>query len=91
MILSFDRLKKVTTEPGSRVRGSVVFRIVALSLIAALLLVPAIAALRYVRRVGLERDKLLGDAPRQIIEQIVVLVLLLACLAIAVAFHIGPF
>jgi hypothetical protein len=67
------------------------FRIIALSLIAALLLVPAVSTLRYMRRVGLDRDKLLRDAPRQIIEQIVVLVFLLVCLAIAMVFHIGPF
>lgn len=73
------------------------FQILALILIAVLVLIPAWGWLQALRRVGkihaadTVTDRFLRDAPRQMVSEIIVLVLLLAALAIAVLMHAGPF
>ncbi len=68
-----------------------VLQILALVLIAALLLVPAARMLRFLRRDKQQTNPILKEAPRQMVEQILVLVLVVVFLAVAVWMHIGPF
>ncbi len=66
-------------------------QIVALILIAALLLFPAARMLRFLRREKQSADPILKDEPRQMIEQILILVLVLLGLTVAVLMHFAPF
>jgi hypothetical protein len=73
------------------------FQILALTIIAILVLFPAWSLLHGLRRAGKAHeadaatDRFLRDALRQMVSEIVVLVLFLAALAIAVLMHAGPF
>jgi uncharacterized membrane protein YidH (DUF202 family) len=66
-------------------------QIVALILIAVLLLFPAARMLRFLRREKQSTDSIPKEAPRQMVEQILVLVLVLALLTVAVLMHFEPF
>ena len=66
-------------------------QIVALILIALLLLFPAARMLRFLRREKRSVDPILKVAPRQMVEQILVLVLVLGFLTVAVLMHFTPF
>jgi hypothetical protein len=66
-------------------------QIVALILIAVLLLFPAARMLRFLRRQKQSGDPILKEAPRQMVEQILILVLVLALLTVAVLMHFAPF
>jgi uncharacterized membrane protein YidH (DUF202 family) len=66
-------------------------QIVALIVIAALLLFPAARMLRFLRREKQIDDPILKEAPRQMVEQILVLVLVLAVLTVAFLMHFAPF
>ncbi len=86
-ILSLDRLI-LEMDP---FRGELALQILALVLIAALLLLPAARMLRFLRRDKQQTDPILREAPRQMVEQIVVLALVVLFLAVAVMMHLGPF
>lgn len=66
-------------------------QIVALVLIAALLLFPAARMLRFLRRENQRADPILQEAPRQLVEQILILVLVVVALTVAVLMHFAPF
>ena len=72
-------------------------RILALVIIAVLVLFPTWSVLRRLRRASSvhgaddSSHRVLREAPRQLVVEIVVLVLFLAALAIAVLMHAGPF
>ena len=68
-----------------------VLQILVLVLIAALLIVPAARVLRLLRRDPEQTDPIMREAPRQLIEQIVILVLVVAFLTVAFLMHLGPF
>ena len=72
-------------------RGELALQILALVLIAALLLFPAARMLRILRLDKQQTDPILKEAPRQMVEQILVLVLVVVFLAVAVWMHLGPF
>jgi len=73
------------------------FQILALIIIAVLVLYPACRGLQGLRRAtrahagDAPADRLLRQAPRQLLSEIVVLALFLAALAVAVLLHVGPF
>ena len=66
-------------------------QILALLVISVLLLFPAVQMLRAVRRAKRKGDPLGGEGPGQMLEQIFVLVLLLAALTVGVLMHFAPF
>lgn len=66
-------------------------QIVALVVIAVLLLFPAARMLSFLRREMHNAEPILKDGPRQMVDQILVLILVLAFLAVAVLMHIAPF
>ena len=66
-------------------------QIVALVLIALLLLLPAARMLRFLRREKRSAFPILKEAPRQMVEQILVLVLVIGLLTVAVLMHFTPF
>lgn len=66
-------------------------QILALVLITALLLLPAARVLRFVRNGARKTDPMLKDASRQLADEILVLILIVAFLAVAFSMHIGPF
>ena len=66
-------------------------RLAALILLAVLLLFPAARMLRFLLRLEQSSDPILKEAPRQMVEQILVLILVLAALAVAVLMHFAPF
>ena len=66
-------------------------QIVALILIAVLLLFPAARTLGFLRSDKQSRHPVLGEAPGQMVEQILIPVLVLAFLTIAVLMHFRPF
>lgn len=63
----------------------------ALVLIAALLLFPAARTLRFLRGDKQSVDPILQEAPRQLVEQILILVLVVVALTVAVLMHFAPF
>jgi uncharacterized membrane protein len=67
------------------------FKIVALVILAVLLLFPAARMLAFLRRDKQSMDPTLREGPRQMVEQILILVLVLAFLSFAVLMHIAPF
>lgn len=73
------------------IRGVLALQIFALILIAGLLLFPAARMLRFLRREKQSADSILKAAPSQIVEQILILVLVLAFLSFAVLRHFTPF
>ena len=85
--LSLDRIRR----RGQHFRGLVTLQIVALLFISVLLLFPAVRMLRALRRAKRTGDPLLSEGPRQLMEQILVLVLVLAALAVGVLMHFAPF
>lgn len=68
-----------------------VLQIVALAVIAVLLLFPAARMLGFLRRETRNTEPILKDGPRQMVDQILVLILVLAFLTIAFLMHIAPF
>lgn len=66
-------------------------QIVALILIGVLLLFPAARMLRFLRREKRSADPILKEGSRQMVEQILVLVLVLVGLTVAVLMHFAPF
>ena len=66
-------------------------QIVALLLISVLLLFPAVRMLRALRRARRTGDPLFREGPKQLLEQILILVLLLAVLTVGVLMHFAPF